>query len=114
MALAREPDGCGRPKTADYSVRLCGTEGQLISVEQYLRMIRTTRLIDLDGMGEAVRDGYVARSRGRVRSWILPSDGARHVPEDATHILWHSGRLVTTSRRPDAPIPFRVPAAIHP
>ncbi len=55
--------------------------GDLLSVEDYRDMVEMGALIDYDGFGEPVRDGFVDKD------WVvIPSHD--NIPEDATHILW--------------------------
>ena len=55
--------------------------GDLLPVDDYREMCACHSLIDYDGSGNPVRDGFVDRG------WeVVPSQG--NVPEDATHILW--------------------------
>ncbi len=55
--------------------------GDLLSVDEFLDMAESGALIDYDGFGHPVRDGFVDEG------WYVQPE-AMNVPEDATHVLW--------------------------
>ena len=82
-----------RPATADYAHPINARHGTLMTVKAYLEDVASGMLMDDDGMGDVVKDGFFAKpdagDDGWPR-WVSPSDGTRFIPLDATHILWYS------------------------
>ena len=82
-----------RPLTANYSKSFDEDDGHLMTVEEYLQAVASGCLMDDDGMGDVVRDGLYAEPASGDDGWpqwLRPSEGATHIPEDATHVLWYA------------------------
>ena len=62
-----------------------GCEGDLMPVVEYLECVKEGLFIDYDGFGHPVKDN---KKDGEIN--IYPSDGALHIPDDATHIIWYN------------------------
>ena len=57
--------------------------GDLMTVEEYLDSVEHGAFIDYDGYGHPVKNDMED-----ANLFIYPSEGDRHIPFDATHIVW--------------------------
>jgi hypothetical protein len=73
----------GPPETADYSTRLLGDE-HVMPVDEFREDVKFHSLIDYDGYGNPVRNGFIDKS-----ILIHPSRLTK-IPRDATHIAWYN------------------------
>lgn len=58
-------------------------EGAVMSVDEYLECVKNHSLMDDDGYGYPVKNGM---KDTQLHLW--PSEGRRHIPLDATHVIW--------------------------
>jgi hypothetical protein len=68
-------------------VKLVETDGRFATVQQFREEVATGRLLDSDGFAKAAK--YVGGDLHVIETKILPSQAAKKLPEDATHVLWY-------------------------
>lgn len=62
-----------------------GCEGDIMTLKEYLECVEEHSLIDDDGHGHPVKDNMKD-----TQLTLFPSEGDRHIPFDATHVIWYN------------------------
>ncbi len=59
-------------------------DDDVMTVEQFIKMCMCGALIDYDGFGHAVKNGYLDPTFDVTPSYL------GSIPDDATHIVWYN------------------------
>jgi hypothetical protein len=62
-----------------------GCEGDIFTVKEYLEMVKEHSIMDDDGHGHPVKD-----NKKDTQLTLFPSESDRHIPFDATHVIWYN------------------------
>lgn len=66
-----------------YSRKVDLSSGHLMSVKEFISVVKTGGFIDYDGFGHPVKDDKIA-------SMIIKPSKLKDIPSSATHIMWYN------------------------